>query len=83
MGKNNEIIDVNNQLNDDLKVCQRHLDNVCRVNKTLEAEIQGLKDTTVRAISKLQIPLNKNNSSSNPLNSSSGKWGVTSRVTNF
>jgi archaellum component FlaC len=35
MGKNNEIIEVNNQLNDDLKVCQRHSENVCRVNKNM------------------------------------------------
>jgi hypothetical protein len=32
IAKNNEIADVNEQLREDLKVCQRHLENVGRIN---------------------------------------------------
>lgn len=36
ISKNNEIKAVNEQLNDDLTVCHRHLDNLTRVNHSLE-----------------------------------------------
>jgi len=35
LAKNNEIREVNGQLNDELTVCQRHLDNLARNNRTL------------------------------------------------
>ena len=35
ISKNNEIVEINEQLSDDLKVCQRHLENVVRVNKSI------------------------------------------------
>ena len=35
LGKNNEISGVNDQLTDDWKVCQKHQENVERVNKNL------------------------------------------------
>jgi Mg2+ and Co2+ transporter CorA len=35
IAKNNEIVEVNSQLKDDLTVCQRHLDNLTRNNRTL------------------------------------------------
>lgn len=35
ISKNNEITEVNEQLTEDLKVCERHLDNLARVNKSL------------------------------------------------
>lgn len=37
LSKNEEITEVNQQLNEDLKVCQRHLDNVGRINKALDS----------------------------------------------
>lgn len=56
ISKNNEITEVNEQLSDDLKVCERHLDNLARVNKSLETEIKTLHDTNIKAISKLREP---------------------------
>jgi hypothetical protein len=35
MAKNNEVTDVNTQLRNDLKVCERHLENVLRLNKNI------------------------------------------------
>lgn len=80
ISKNNEILDVNEQLREDLKVCQRHLENVGRVNKALENEVQGLHETSLKAISKLNEPFsNRTNFAYQP----SGKWGNTSRVTDY
>lgn len=80
ISKNNEILDMNEQLREDLKVCQRHLENVGRVNKGLESEVQGLHETNLKAISKLHEPFsNRTNYGYQP----SGKWGNTSRVTDY
>ena len=54
LAKNNEITEVNAQLNHDLNVCQRHLDNLSRNNRTLEEEISALHATNLKAISKLR-----------------------------
>lgn len=43
MSKNGEITDVNTQLNNDLKVCERHLENVLRMNKSIEVELAKLR----------------------------------------
>ena len=68
-------------MGEDLKVCQRHLDNVSRVNKSLEAETEGLKDTNLKAISKLQEPLaNRTNTT---YYAPTGKWATSSRATDF
>ena len=36
MAKNSEVTDVNTQLRNDLKVCERHLENVMRLNKGID-----------------------------------------------
>ena len=41
--KNNEISEVNEKLNTDLNVCQKHQENVLKINKSLDGEIQRLK----------------------------------------
>lgn len=71
---------MNEQLREDLKVCQRHLENVGRVNKSLENEVQGLHETSLKAISKLNQPFSNR---TNFAYMSSGKWGTTSRVTDY
>ena len=83
ISKNNEILEINEQLSDDLKVCQRHLENVARVNKSIETEIQQLHDTNVKAITKLQDPFTNRTNISNFVPSGTGKWGTTSRATDF
>lgn len=81
IAKNNEIADVNQQLREDLKVCQRHLENVGRINKSIENEVQCLLETNLKAINKLQEPFaNRNNANSYI---PSGKWGNTSRITDY
>lgn len=72
--KNNEIENINQQLDDDLQVCKRHLENVGKINKSLDCEIQILKEVSQKAISKLQEPF------SNRTNTY-GKWGNSSRLT--
>ena len=79
IAKNNEIVEINEQLREELKVCQRHLENVGRVNKSLENEVQSLHETNIKAISKLQEPFGNRTNSYLP----SGKWGTTSRVTDY
>ena len=39
LGRNGEIQEVNGQLKQDLKVCERHMENVLRANRYLEEEI--------------------------------------------
>ena len=58
MGRNDEIKEVNGQLGQDLRVCQRHMENVLRVNRGMEEEIALLQQTSMKAIAKLQQPLN-------------------------
>lgn len=36
MARNGEVTEVNVQLKNDLKVCEKHWDNVARINKNLE-----------------------------------------------
>lgn len=69
---------MNEQLRDDLKVCQRHLENVGRINRSLDTEVQGLQTTNAKAIERLKLPFT--NRASPPLNA---KWGVSSRETNY
>lgn len=79
IAKNNEITEVNDQLRDDLTVCQRHLDNLTRVNKSLESEINSLHQTNLKAISKLREPFaNKHNYNSVPFAypGCGEKWGT-------
>lgn len=71
---------MNEQLREDLKVCQRHLENVGRVNKALENEVQGLQETSIKAINKLQEPFSNR---TNYNYQSASKWGNTSRVTDY
>ena len=61
---------MNGQLGEDLKVCERHLDNVVRTNKAMTGEINCYKDTTLKAIAKLKEPLGKR---------TSGELGVSER----
>lgn len=50
----------------------------------MEAEIQQFHDTNLKAITKLQDPFtNRTNISNNYVPSGTGKWGNTSRVTDF
>jgi hypothetical protein len=57
---------------------------VSRVNKSIEVEIQGLHDTNLKAISKLQEPFsNRTNTSYNYAPAGTGKWGTTSRMTDY
>ena len=88
--KNNEIADVNEKLSGDLSVCQKHQENVQKINKNLDLEVQQLKDTSLKAISKLQQPFNfKSNQS--PFNNiinvqnthNMTKWSYSSRATDF
>lgn len=57
LAKNNEVTDVNSQLKNDLKVCERHLENVIRLNKSIEAELNKWKEVNQIAIRKLQEPM--------------------------
>lgn len=57
LAKNNEVTDVNSQLRNDFKVCERHLENVIRLNKSIEAELNKWKEVNQVAIRKLQEPM--------------------------
>lgn len=83
LSKNNEIMEVNEKLGNDLKVCQKHQENVVRVNKNMEAEIQGLKETNLKAISKLQEPFSNLSNQPFPNPPTYAKWTMSSRATNF
>lgn len=47
----------------------------------MEAEILSLKETSLKAISKLQEPFS--NLSNQPFPNTSAKWNTSSRATNF
>lgn len=83
LSKNNEILEVNERLGGDLRVCQKHQENVSRINKNLEGEIEGIKETSLRAISKLQEPFTA--ASSQPFASiqNYSKWSHSSRATDY
>ena len=82
--KNNEIAEVNQKLSTDLKVCQKHQENVSKLNRNLDNEIAHLKETSLKAISKLQEPFNFRPAAS-PFNNSTNyaKWSASSRATDF
>ncbi len=77
--RNSEIGEVNQQLGEDLKVCQRHQDNVQRINKQMQAELQAVSETTIKVISRLKSPLNNRTN----LSGSGDKWACSSRSTGF
>jgi chromosome segregation ATPase len=84
LAKNNEIKEVNSQLNDDLAVCHRHLENLTRVNRSLEGEVGTLHATNLKAIVRLRQPFaNRTNGESSGEKWGGDKWGVASRATNF
>lgn len=56
MARNSEVSEVNLQLKSDLKVCEKHLDNVTRQNKNIESELSKFKEVNLAAIKKLQEP---------------------------
>jgi len=75
---------MNERLSDDLKVCQKHQENVQKINKNLDIETQQLKETSLKAISKLQEPFAfKSNQLpfSNVQNMT--KWSFSSKMTGF
>lgn len=82
LAKNNEIVEVNTQLKDDLKVCVRHLENVSRINKCVETEILQMQQVNQTVIKKLQEPIVPRNLNIPSINT--GKWGSSSsRVTDY
>lgn len=84
LSKNNEIADVNEKLNGDLKVCQKHEENVQKLNKNLDIETQHLKEVSLKAISKLQEPFNSRSNNVPFANTHNfTKWSFSSRATDF
>lgn len=82
MARNSEVTDVNAQLNGDLKVCERHLENVLRVNKTMEAELGKFKEVNMLAIKKLQEPMkDSSNTFAVKAPKTPRKWSESSRMT--
>ena len=57
--RNLEIDEINAQLKRDLEVCQKHLENVSRVNSSVSAELQKFKKTNTFVIQKLKQPLDE------------------------
>ncbi len=78
MAKNNEIVEINSQLKEDLKVCQRHLENVVRSNKIVENELGNLHQANLTAIKKLQEPFAEKIQNFANKNT---KWELSSRAT--
>lgn len=76
-------MEVNEKLGNDLKVCQKHEENVVRINKNMEAEIQALKETSLKAISKLQEPFSNVTNQPFPNPPTYAKWSMSSRATEF
>jgi hypothetical protein len=67
-----------------LKVCQKHQENVQKVNKNLDLEIQHLKEISLKAISKLQEPFSSRPAAVPFGNSQNyAKWSSSSRATDF
>ena len=89
LSKNNEISDVNEKLSNDLKVCQRHQENVQKINKNLDLEVAHLKEMSQKAINKLQEPFNFRSNSGpfsniqNYTQNTYAKWNNTSRTEDF
>ena len=82
--KNNEIAEVNEKLSEDLKVCQKHQENVQKVNKNLDLETQHLKEISLKAIGKLQEPFAFRSNQlpfANVQNMT--KWSFSSKATGF
>ena len=44
---------MNCQLKNDLKVCEKHLENVLRLNKSIEVEVSKFREVNMIAIKKL------------------------------
>ncbi len=80
MAKNNEVTDVNDQLKNDLKVCEKHLENVLRLNKTVEVELSKFKDLNLMAIKKLHEPM-RDTSNNYSSKMTPRKWSECSRMT--
>jgi len=75
---------VNGQLRNDLKVCEKHLENVLRVNKNIEVELAKYHDVNTVAIKKLQEPMRDVSNTSSSVaqqNKVMGKWSTASRMT--
>lgn len=72
--------DVNAQLRNDLKVSEKHLENVLKLNKTIETELLKFKELNLMAIKKLQEPMRdmSNNYSSKM---TPRKWSESSKMT--
>lgn len=68
-------------MTDDLKVCERHLENVLRVNKNIEVELSKFKEVNKQAIKKLQEPMRDVSNTTTQMNRTSGKWSTASRMT--
>jgi|JI61114C2RNA_FD_contig_71_1522219_length_1189_multi_2_in_0_out_0_1 hypothetical protein len=47
-------MEVNLQLKNDLNVCEKHWENVVRINKNMEGELGKFKEVNLLAIKKLQ-----------------------------
>ena len=80
MAKNSEVTDVNVQLKNDLKVCEKHLENVVRLNKTIETELSKFRELNLMAIKKLQEPM-RDTSNNYGLKLTPRKWSESSRMT--
>lgn len=75
LGRNEEIKEVNAQLVQDLKVCQRHMENVLRVNRNMEEEIVLFHQANLNAIAKLQQPFTNRTNRSLPQSRSQATGG--------
>ena len=71
---------MNCQLKNDLKVCEKHLENVLRLNKSIEVEVSKFREVNMIAIKKLQEPMRdiSNDFASKP---TPRKWSEASRMT--
>ena len=80
LAKNNEVTEVNTQLKNDLKVCEKHLENVLRLNKAIETELSKFKAINLMAIKKLQEPM-RDTSNNYSTKMTPRKWSESSRMT--
>jgi hypothetical protein len=80
LAKNSEVTEVNSQLKNDLKVCEKHLENVLKLNKTVEMELSKFKEMNMMTIKKLQETMRE---ASNNYNTkmTPRKWSESSRMT--
>lgn len=79
MAKNSEVTEVNTQLKSDLSVCEKHLENVMRLNKTIESELAKFKELNSQAIKKLQEPMRDVSNMSSK--ATPRKWSESQRMT--